>query len=940
MMSAYQPGNVLRRETLVTMLRAALISGDLRFARQAALSWLAAFPGDIEVTLLQAQAIIAEGRAGQTISALEMVCRKDPFSAHAYRVLAQACQGTHLARYSFAMTSLFVLDGRVPDQARLEPWGMSLRQAYLALESREYDEAEKCVQDALCYDPELLLAAVMHLLVDRARLDALTVQRLADIYHTRWPDCLLVRLVLAETYIEMGSEPEAVRLLHQCVANDTTGLVADRLWGAEHSYRTLWPEDPLIVFDLPVPAGVAGQLGWNRLPQGKLVPVEELIAPTTVVVEPSTRNNLETSSPAVDMPEATAPVDEALVDVAYFEPVGAVGDLANPTQETSTAGEEAVLFDESPTDDAVYEEDDFADGVTSGPLEPAPANDQAQLKRKAAQEQAQKTVQSVSSEFERLAKKLKQTDLVRADGRQPVYVIFTSREGLAEQYGPQTSAILNSEMRKLAELIRQRPGWDALVYYPDDAVCTGLFGLTPVNPRDPWKLKNSLADLDGALSKRGQMIGALLIVGGEPIVPFHRLPNPTDDADSEVASDSPYGTLGANYFVADWQVGRLPGEKGPDAGLLLEELRQIERFHARRKRSKGLFGLDVGALFRELFARVLPAPKAPSFGYTAAVWRRSSLAVFRPIGAPHTVRASPPENSSSVDRERIAAASLGYYNLHGLEDGPAWYGQRDPLEKGDDNVDYPVALEPADLHRNGRAPRVIFSEACYGGHVFGKNEGDSLALKFLSVGALAVVGSTCVAYGSVNTPLVAADLLGNLFWQHLKTGRTAGEALQQARVDLVREMDRRQGYLDGEDQKTLISFVLYGDPLATCEVFRARSKAIYRVKDLPSIKTVSDHADANGVPPQLTGEGLRHVKQIVAEYLPGADLSDLHLARQSAPIYGGTRPYKKSAPAGAVNGRVVVTVSKQVKIAEYVHHHYVRVTLDEGGKPVKLSISR
>lgn len=91
-MSMFQPGNVLRRETLIAMLRAALLTGELRFARQAALSWLAAFPGDLEVSLLQAQAMLAEGRSAQTISALEMICRKDPFFVDAYRALARACR--------------------------------------------------------------------------------------------------------------------------------------------------------------------------------------------------------------------------------------------------------------------------------------------------------------------------------------------------------------------------------------------------------------------------------------------------------------------------------------------------------------------------------------------------------------------------------------------------------------------------------------------------------------------------------------------------------------------------------------------------------------------------------------------------------------------------------------------------------------------------------
>ena len=80
---------------------------------------------------------------------------------------------------------------------------------------------------------------------------------------------------------------------------------------------------------------------------------------------------------------------------------------------------------------------------------------------------------------------------------------------------------------------------------------------------------------------------------------------------------------------------------------------------------------------------------------------------------------------------------------------------------------------------------------------------------------MAVVGSTCIAYGAVATPLVAADLLGNYFWQQMKGGRTAGEALMLAKIDMAREMIKRQGFLDAEDQKTLLSFVLYGDPLAT-----------------------------------------------------------------------------------------------------------------------------
>ena len=42
-----------------------------------------------------------------------------------------------------------------------------------------------------------------------------------------------------------------------------------------------------------------------------------------------------------------------------------------------------------------------------------------------------------------------------------------------------------------------------------------------------------------------------------------------------------------------------------------------------------------------------------------------------------------------------------------------------------------------------------------------------MSLKFLDSGTDAFVGSTCIAYGSVTMPLIAADYLADLYW---KTG--------------------------------------------------------------------------------------------------------------------------------------------------------------------------
>jgi hypothetical protein len=914
--------SIYARKTIVTMLQAALESGDYRFARQAAIAWLAAFPGDLEVTLLQAQAAIAEGKPAQVIPALDLVCRKDPFFLEAYRTLAWASRELDAVRYLQAKTAAYVLGDYIPEGIVLEPWGKPLREARALFDRQEYAQSLLIVEEVLHTETDLLLARALHLLIVRATLDPDQALHHAQALTSRWPDCLLGGLILAETYLRQGVEPDSVRLLHLGAAADSTGQVARRLWGENHPYRSLWPDDMVIHFDQPVPAGVAGKLGWNRLGSGPVAQVVEppaaKQAPAAVAAQAQADDpDLESFFAILDkIVSADAQLKREVPPAVVAEPLQPA-----PVEAAPVRAPAAVLPGEF---DAVEAEAASVRDEENEEIEQEEEEDSAEVQKK------------VESELEQLARKLKRPGLGRADGRFPVYVIFSTREGLYSQFGPQTTAVIDNELRRLAAAISGRRGWQAIVFYPDDEACTGQYGMLPTNPNDPWKLKHALVDLDASLARRGEMIGALLIVGGNSVVPFHRLPNPTDDSDGEVVSDSPYASLDANYFVPEWPIGRLPGECGPDAMTLLEQIRQAHRFH--RQHGKGFlpFSREWLSWLRNKMRTLMQRRPSPSFGYTAAVWRRSSLAVFRPIGAPHTVLTSPPAFSGGLKRK--LSANLGYYNLHGLEDSPSWYGQRDPQESGA-APDYPVALSPEDLPRNTRSPKFVFSEACYGGHVFGKSEKSSLALKFLSLGTLGVVASTCIAYGSISTPLIAADLLGNFFWKHLRSGKTAGESLMQAKVDLVREMNRRQGYLDGEDQKTLISFILYGDPLAAYDGFHARSKVVVRSKEHPMVRTATPEEQKILTPSKVSAEVLKGVKQVVAEYLPGADVAGIHFCRLQLNGNGSALPLGKKTSKNPPD-RLVVTVSKQVLVAQHLHRHYLHVTMDEAGQPIKVALSR
>ncbi len=190
--------------------------------------------------------------------------------------------------------------------------------------------------------------------------------------------------------------------------------------------------------------------------------------------------------------------------------------------------------------------------------------------------------------METLAARLNLSGVTRQDGRFPIYVIFSTRSRLQAVYGAQIAGLLEGEMEQLAETIRSRPGWGARVFFADDPACTLSVGAKPAKPDDPWELKLTLTDLDDALAKRGERIGALLIVGGPEIVPFHCLPNPVDDQDHDVPSDNPYATRDENFFIPEWPVGRLPGGAGNDARLMLDALRRFQTAHAAHKRRLSL----------------------------------------------------------------------------------------------------------------------------------------------------------------------------------------------------------------------------------------------------------------------------------------------------------------------------------------------------------------
>jgi hypothetical protein len=779
---------------------------------------------------------------------------------------------------------VIALGGQVGESIEIPEWGFLLAKARQALDHLKLEQAEIFAQRALLADPPTPLAATLHLEVVKktGQSSPRAIRSLAEHYRQRWPETAQINLIMADALMEGGESDSAVALLHKVVASDITGQTAARLWGPNHRYHSLWHENLETVLDLSIPAAVAAAMGWNQLPEG---------SPLEIPNQDQTVGEAESG-------------EDAEIDGAPL----------SGTDETASGNRR----------EAVNEKKEPEPLAKSGSALP-------------------ETLRNVQAELERVAQRLRKPHLAKADGRYPVYVILSTRRGLEDAYGPIAAELILTEMQLLARTIKRGENWDSLVLLSDDGASTAKFVIKPAPAADPWAIKLALTDLDAALRRKGEMIGAVLIVGGPQVVPFHHLPNPVDDEDIDVPSDNPYATRDENYFIPEWPVGRLPGSASADPTPLLDGLRTIRTQHTPDPKPIPWYR----KVYDYMLSWFWPYQGAfrRSFGYTAAAWRKASLSVFRPIGEARSMLASPPTLAEHLPWNGLTPARLGYYNLHGLVDAAEWFGQRDPGQPYD-GPDYPIALRPRDVVNSGRSPKLVFSEACFGAHIIGKQVSEAMALKFLSAGTLAVVGCTCTAYGSIATPLIAADLLGNSFWRYLQEGYQAGEALRLAKIYLAEEMHRRQGYLDGEDQKTLISFVLYGDPLAQpLRVVRVRKSILRPLDPNRDVKTVCDRADKNEAGAKAPQEVVDHVKQVVEQYLPGMADANLLYSQEHIDCDGQDHSCQQEAmhnktPAGNSPSRRVVTLSKQVRRDELTHPMYARLTLDGQGKVVKLAVSR
>lgn len=899
---------MIYRDYLIKLVDAAKQINRLDFAFSLATDWLAFWPGDAEVQLIVAQIESERQLFNTAVQRLFDVLASDPENVEAYDLLANTLRASNdptRARVYAACAA--ALRGSMPESVEFPSWATHLSSAITALSSNDPQSAAIEIQETLTADPDLplpMLVAVRSQLAMRNRASAIGM---AQTGLNRWPECLYFRLLLADELLTNGEIGRAVTYIHQCVGADPLGRVSLRILGDTHPYQNLWPTEMAAKLTRSVPGDVADILG-NDYHSLENTDQPSLIAPNPKKPLSSSKDRVESEDSEVEplfYPTENKDVTSGTSDLKKASDDDIPAPMAWETFRGPNAGDDVAANEDHPD----------------------------------------QTLQEIDQEFTRLASRLNtRRRSPDEDGRIPAYIILSSRSHLTQSFGDDNYQRIDEAILSLKEAVRSKPGWTAYRIYIDDPTTLDSLGLSPVDPSNAWKIKLRLADLDQALSHRGEMIGALLIVGGDHIVPFHMLPNPTDDDDQIVPSDNPYATTDENYFAPEWAVGRLPTDDDQD--LLIRLLNEYAEEHQISNQR-----ISIWLRFRIWLARKLGwlfrnRPRA--LGYSASIWRKASFAVFKTIGEPSALLTSPPIEATHLPRITMRPARYSYFNLHGIEDAPEWFGQRDPLRDDATDPVFPIALRPQDVINGGNAPKIVFTEACYGANVLGKSIDSSLCLKFLDSGSRAVIGSTKISYGSITTPLIAADLLGRLFWEHLTQSLPAGEALRRAKLMMAAEMHRRQGFLDGEDQKTIISFVLYGDPLYTPSYLPTRSaqKMIIRRTSRPTqMKTVCTLGESDVISEDLESIEFKRVKAIVSQYLPGMADAQCQIRSQ----HHGCDGVDHHCPSHQLGikklqtshkDNLVFTFSKSIREGVIQHPHFVRLTVDAHGKVLKLAVSR
>jgi hypothetical protein len=331
----------------------------------------------------------------------------------------------------------------------------------------------------------------------------------------------------------------------------------------------------------------------------------------------------------------------------------------------------------------------------------------------------------------------------------------------------------------------------------DDPKAMERYGLSAIAGRPT--AKQVKAKLDALVARLAP--DYVVLIGAGDVVPMFEVPNPTAGEDDEpaVPTDNPYACSRrfdvkqrASYLVPDRVVGRIPDLVAAD-------------------------GAGDPAWLCGYLAAARSARPAGAKSYSAILaacchaWRRSGKRCVEYIGRdPKDLLVSPPAKAASAGLKGRHARRLHLIKCHGAAEDARFYGQK--------GAQYPEVLTSTSLVGRTRRGTVVGAMCCYGANVFDPGSETAIhpgeppiASVYLKQGAHGFFGATNTAWVGPET-MLCADWLVAAFLKGVLGGASLGRAALEAKQDFVRWNQQQGSEVDSADEKTLLQFVLLGDP--------------------------------------------------------------------------------------------------------------------------------
>jgi len=370
----------------------------------------------------------------------------------------------------------------------------------------------------------------------------------------------------------------------------------------------------------------------------------------------------------------------------------------------------------------------------------------------------------------------------------------------------------------------------------------------------------------------------LVLFGGDDIVPYFVVTNPSfspkGDDDPVVPTDNPYACSSPfdaskrkSYLVPDRVVGRIPDmlQDGDPVWLT------------------------------DYLATATAWKSGPASDYKNAYticadpWKKAGVKCVEYLGKPASLLlVAPPEGDASATAKNRLSSPLHMIKCHGSPLDPEFYGQK--------GQSYPVALSSTTLKPRLKPRTLVAAMCCYGAQVYSPNDPAAtlpgewpLASTYLRKGAPGFAGSTMIAWVGIDE-MVCADWIAAGYLKAVLGGASTGRGFLESKQNYLNWINQQGRAPDRADEKTLIEFILLGDP------------AVHPV-------TVPEHAPAMAkpgaaaaaVPATALIAQERHQRRMVRAQMG-------HQIRELLPV-------RSAAPPAAVAraSKVFAAVSAQVK---------------------------